>query len=166
MTVQDVFLKPGEWFFGGTDTCIRTTLGSCVAFTFWHADQLNGGMCHYMLPDRSRFSGVGRPLDGRYADEALTLMEQAISRSGGFIRDYHIKIFGGASMFSTDMGRDQVSMRNIEMAWALVEQYQLKVVAQNLGGSVYRQLVFDIRSGDVYMKKGMPSPDERHREVR
>ncbi|MDO8775427.1 MAG: chemotaxis protein CheD, partial [Burkholderiaceae bacterium] len=68
----DIFLQPGEVYFGGRDTRIRTLLGSCVAITMWHPGMLAGGMCHYMLPGAP--TGRRGALDGRYADEAMELM--------------------------------------------------------------------------------------------
>ncbi len=40
---MDIFLQPGELYFGDSDTCIRTVLGSCVSLTFWHPKLLGGG---------------------------------------------------------------------------------------------------------------------------
>jgi chemotaxis protein CheD len=68
--VIEIFLQPGDLYFGDRDNRIRTVLGSCVSLTFWNPNLLVGGMCHYMLPSRSqerRMSG-DLPLDGRYAD--------------------------------------------------------------------------------------------------
>src|SRR5439155_18563598 len=42
----EIFLQPGEWYFGDADTRIRTLLGSCVAITMWHPRRCLGGMCH------------------------------------------------------------------------------------------------------------------------
>jgi chemotaxis protein CheD len=50
----DIFLRPGDCYFGGQNTSIRTVLGSCVSMTFWHPQLRVGGMCHYMLPKRNR----------------------------------------------------------------------------------------------------------------
>ena len=66
--VIDVFLQPGEFYFGEEKTRIRTLLGSCVAVTLWHPKLRIGGMCHYMLPRRPRDkAGAAEKLDGRYA---------------------------------------------------------------------------------------------------
>lgn len=108
-----------------------------------------------MLPRRA-WQQVSQPLlDGRYANEALLLINGAIIRHGGQMRDYQVKIFGGASMFKAPNRGDPVSDRNITAAWQLVDDYHVKVSAHDLGGTVYRQLIFDISSGDVFMKKGV-----------
>ena len=58
---NEIFLQPGEFYFGDAATRIRTLLGSCVAITLWHPARMIGGMCHYMLPNRQKHHG---PLDG------------------------------------------------------------------------------------------------------
>jgi len=58
-----------------------------------------------------------------------------------------------------------VSIRNIATAWQLAEHYRLSVSAHDLGGSVYRQLIFDINSGDVFMKKGVAAPTFQYPEI-
>ena len=47
----EVVLAPGQVSFATCPTRLRTLLGSCVAFTFWHPQRRIGGMCHFMLPD-------------------------------------------------------------------------------------------------------------------
>jgi hypothetical protein len=60
----DIFLQPGEFYFGDHETRIRTLLGSCVAITMWHPRLRIGGMCHYLLPMHRGRSGKTE-LDGR-----------------------------------------------------------------------------------------------------
>ena len=45
-SVIEIFLQPGELWFGDEQTRIRTILGSCVAVTLWHPGRRIGGMCH------------------------------------------------------------------------------------------------------------------------
>ena len=52
--ILEIFLQPGEFYFGEGKTRIRTLLGSCVAITLWHPRLHIGGMSHYMLPSRPR----------------------------------------------------------------------------------------------------------------
>jgi len=50
--ILEIFLGPGDLFFGDRDTRIRTLLGSCVAVTLWHPRAKLGGMCHFVVPTR------------------------------------------------------------------------------------------------------------------
>lgn len=145
----EIFLHPGEWYFGDEDTRIRTTLGSCVAITLWHRRLRIGGMCHFMLP------GTDEPkttLNARYGNDALQLLLAEIHRHGTQPSEYEAKLFGGGNMFGTRQGGNSVADRNVVAAEALVRRYQLNVVARSLGGQGHRQLVFNLADGDVWLR--------------
>lgn len=149
----DVFLQPGEWYFGDHTTRIRTTLGSCIAIVLWHPQRKLGGMCHYMLP--SRGTQRGEPLNGRYGDEAMQLLLSELNKFRTQVSEYEWKLFGGANMFPAEVRRkDDVPARNVAFSRELVRQHNLRVKAECLGGSGYRQLIFDIGSGDVWLRRG------------
>ncbi len=154
----DIFLHPGEWYFGGRETRIHTTLGSCVAVTLWHPDLKVGGMCHYMLPGLERSDIT---LNGRYGNDALKLLTAEARRLRSQPGEYEAKLFGGASMFEVGPGGSSVAQRNVEAAETLTQEYNLNVVARSLGGCSYRQLVFYISNGDVWMRQG----EARHEGV-
>lgn len=147
----EIFLHPGEWYFGDRDTHIRTTLGSCVAVTLWHPQLRVGGMCHYMLPGASQ---PGEALNARYGEDALQLMIAEVRRLHSAPGAYEAKLFGGAGMFDLGPGGSSVARRNIRAAETLAARHGLNVVARSLGGCVYRQLVFSIGNGDVWVRQG------------
>jgi len=153
---MEVFLQPGEHYFGDRDTRIRTILGSCVAVTIWHPKLLVGGMCHYMLPARSR---PGSALDGKYADEALQLLLDEANRIGTFAKDYQIKLFGGGHMFphAKKQQAAHVGSRNVDAARMLLRKHGLPIHAEHLGGDGHRNVIFDLWSGDVWMRHQQPS---------
>jgi len=162
MPAIDIFLQPGEFFFGDRDTRIRTLLGSCVAITLWHARLRIGGMCHYMLPQRkSRRGGEGGAgPDGRYADEAVQLFLREIAVSGTRVQDYQAKLFGGGSMFAPQR-RGQftdVPNQNMEAGRALLAAHGFSVQAEDLGGQGHRQIIFDIDSGAVWVRRHALQP--------
>ncbi len=152
--ILEVYLHPGEWHFGDEDTRIKTLLGSCVSFTLWHPERKIGGMCHYMLPSREAKPADGT-LDGRYADEAMALLMREIEKEGTRPRDYIAKVFGGGSML--DMRGVNISERNVEMARKLIKHHGFRVEGECLGGVGHRNVVFDLWSGEVWLKKGEKS---------
>lgn len=147
----DIFLHPGEWYFGNQHTRIHTTLGSCIAVTLWHPQLKVGGMCHYMLPANEHPEAT---LNARYGSDALKLLMAEVLRLGSRPECYEAKLFGGASMFDVGPGGSSVAQRNIAAAEALMQRYSFDVVARSLGGTGYRQLVFYIDSGDVWVRQG------------
>lgn len=151
--VLEIFLQPGELYFGNRNTRIRTVLGSCVSMVFWHPELLVGGMSHYMLPSGKGYR-AGRPLDGRYADEAVAMMMQEIEAVGAPHWEYQAKVFGGGDMFSCmpKSAASQVGHRNVEAARRLMAEHGFSCVAEHLGGTGHRNVIFDIWSGHVWMK--------------
>lgn len=148
--IFEVYLHPGEWHFGDEDTRIKTLLGSCVSFTLWHPERKVGGMCHYMLPSRESKPPKGQ-LDGKYATEALELLIMEIEKENTRPRDYIAKVFGGGSML--DLTGININERNIEIARKLVKHYGFQMEGECLGGVGHRNVVFDVWSGEVWLKK-------------
>lgn len=149
---RDIVLGPGDWYFGAGALRLRTTLGSCVAIVLWHPRCRLGGMCHYLLPSRS--DRGSQPLSGRYGDEALQLLLEQVRCSHTEARDYEYKLFGGANMFSGRRRPDDVPALNVAAGLALMQRHGLPVKAQSLGGDGYRQLLFDLRNGALWMRQG------------
>ncbi|ERH47700.1 chemotaxis protein CheD [Pseudomonas chengduensis] len=156
-SIAEVYLQPGDYHFGGTYTRIRTLLGSCVSLVLWHPRARLGGMCHYMLPSRGRASALP---DGRYGDEAMRLLSEAVASSGTRVSDYQVRIFGGGHMFpSIASDRQQhIGLQNVEMARRLVAEQGLICHGEHVGGVGYRNLIFDIWSGQLALKQSAPPP--------
>lgn len=109
-------------------------------------------MCHYMLPTRGWPTTL---LDGRYADEAITLLLQAIAQYPPPLDEYEIKLFGGGNMFDQPQyaRRDNnVATRNIEAAWQLTRHLGLDIKAHHLGHSGHRSLIFELSNGSVWLR--------------
>jgi chemotaxis protein CheD len=154
--VMDVFLQPGDMYFGDSETRIRTLLGSCVAMTLWHPLRRIGGMSHCLLPGTGRNVPAGQ-LDGRYVDEAIAwLMREAI-RQGTRPTEYQIKLFGGGDMFASSaaLSHSSIGQKNAIQALSVLGKLGLSVLTQDLGGSVSRSLIFDVASGDVWVRRGL-----------
>jgi chemotaxis protein CheD len=155
--VIDIFLQPGDFYFGDEDTRIRTILGSCVSITMWHPTRLIGGMCHYMLPGGLRID-LDR-LDGKYADEAMLMFLHEIRAAKTHPSEYRVKLFGAGNMFPdvkknrADKSDPNVPDKNRAIAYSLVEKHGFKIDAEDLGGDGHRQVLFDIWSGHAWVRK-------------
>ncbi len=151
----DIFLQPGEFFFGDSETRIRTILGSCVSMTFWHPINLVGGMTHIMLPTRGSEKHKDElTLDGKYADEALKLILSEIKKTGTHPREYQVKLFGGGDMFSksTALEKQHIGIKNIIATKSLLEKNGFSLHAKHIGGLGHRNIIFDIWSGYVWVR--------------
>ena len=152
----DVFLQPGDLYFGDADTRIRTILGSCVAITMWHPQRRIGGMSHCLLPGGGRNAGPGE-WDGRYVDEAIAWLFHEAQARGTRPSEYQVKIFGGGDMFATSSapGQSSIGQKNTIQALYVLGKAGLTVLTRDLGGSVSRSLIFEIASGDVWVRRGL-----------
>lgn len=162
----------GEHWFGGGEVRLSTLLGSCVALCLWHPVRRVGGLAHIVLPGRSRAAGSAvLPLDPRYADEALELFRSEAAALGTQLSDYHAKLFGGGDMLETTNRRVpimDVGRRNIAAVESLMVVERVNVRSRHVGGQGHRKLVFDITTGDVWLKfpggkdARMAKPQESH----
>lgn len=153
--LNTVILNPGDYHFGGGHTRIATLLGSCVSITVWHPRRRIGGMCHYMLAERrvnARHS-THDMLDGRYADDAMTLLIQDMVAAGSRPSEYEAKLFGGGNMFNIERKGDamHVGFRNILRGRELLAANKISLVAEHVGGNGRRKLYMDLHSGHVWL---------------
>ena len=147
----DIFLQPGEFYFSDKETRIRTLLGSCVAITMWHPQRQIGGMCHYLLPAQATKHSE---LDGRYASDAIQLFMMELEKSNSLPREYEVKMFGGGNQFpgQTKNHRTSVPDNNIQMGRQLLKEHGFTIMAEHLGGTGHRNVIFDLWSGHVWMR--------------
>jgi chemotaxis protein CheD len=161
----EIFIQPGEVFVGDGEMLIRTLLGSCVAVTVWHPRTGVGGMCHFMNPSRPQrtATGVTPDLDGRYGDEALTLLATYFGDRGIRMSHCQVKVFGGGSQFQdrAEAPVMDVPARNVEAALALLPAHGVEPLAMHLGGAGHRLVILDVRSGEVWMRH----VDTQHRRA-
>lgn len=158
--VIDIFLQPGDFYFGEEKTRIRTLLGSCVAITLWHPKLRIGGMCHYMLPRRpQRKLDSPHALDGRYAEDAMKMFLGEILRARTRAAEYQVKLFGGGRMFTPGtkpVHHLSISEANIEFGRAAIAQCGFRSVAEDMGGDSHRNVILDLWNGDVWVRKPGP----------
>lgn len=159
--LTNIFLRPGELYFGNADCQIRTVLGSCVSITLWHPPTCVGGMTHFMLPTRD-VTGHVQALDGRYGDEALQMIFDQLHASGIPLSECQGKIFGGSNMFPAYLRADGVNVghRNGEAARTLLIENDIPIVSSSLFGVGHRKIIFSVGTGDVWsnqVKPGRPA---------
>lgn len=156
MSFIDVFLLPGEHFIGDARHRIRTLLGSCVSITLWHPVARVGAMSHFLLTQGGK-EGAGE-LSGRYCEGALALMLGELERAGINPAECQAKIFGGGMMFPGIERGDSMGIgrRNGETAERLLQMHRIPVVSESLFGVGHRHIIFNVKTGDVWVRQGPP----------
>lgn len=158
MAVIDVFLMPGEHFVGDARHRIRTLLGSCVSITLWHPRRRVGAMSHFLLTVGENETTAH--LSGRYCEGALELMLMELRKLGINPEECQAKVFGGGMMFPDIERNDErnIGRRNGETAERLLRMHNIPVVSESLFGVGHRHIIFNVKTGDVWVRLGPPGP--------
>jgi chemotaxis protein CheD len=106
-------------------------------------------MNHFMLPE-----GIdpGNPNSTRYGVYAMELLISEIMKQGGQRRRFQAKIFGGGHVLKIRESLDGVPQRNIEFVRRFLNNEQIPVVSEDLGGYQARRVLFHTHTGKVYLK--------------
>lgn len=144
----NVFVEPGGFFVGNAAYRLRTLLGSCLSVTLWHPERRIGAMTHFVLPERL---GPVRTLDARYGEEAMWQLLLELARLDVAPDQCQAKLFGGNVLWRPGpAGEEHHPHGDAARRW--LRAYGIPVVSENLFGSGYRQLVFEIASGEVWSR--------------
>lgn len=149
-------LKIGEGIVTSSDILISTVLGSCVSVTFFNARIGLAGIFHAMLPTEHGYRRAGgEPC--KFVDSAIALIYEQFMRRGVKNSEIEIKLFGGAySMDRVGTGDVRsivdVGGKNVAVAREELKKRGLDIVRENVLGDRGRKLVFDTRTGEVWMK--------------
>ncbi|MEG3638450.1 chemotaxis protein CheD [Magnetococcus sp. PR-3] len=164
---SDMNLGPGELFIGFRHAKVRTILGSCVSVTLYHkGPRPMGAICHARLPNCGHDLDAATLLrddDTHYMDSTLTFMIRLFREMGFKDENVEAKLFGGSNMFDKKAGPSliTVGLRNIQTAMDILNLEGLHLVSSDVGGSQSRTLLFDTKTGEVFMKRGGMLPNEQ-----
>lgn len=147
--MSEIFLLPGEYYFGDEYKTIKTLLGSCVSITMWSKRLKLGGMCHYKLPRRLNTSKLN--LDGNYGEDAIAMFRGDLKRFTLNPEEMIVGVFGAGNMFDGIVMTDEksIGVQNIRLAHQLLGKYGFTIAHESLGGNVSRKIAFDTVCGTV-----------------
>lgn len=129
----------------GEGTLITYALGSCIGLCFHDPKLRLGALLHIMLPLNME-AGRTHPL--KYADTGIKETLKQMEAKGASRSRMTVKIAGGAKMFEVSgAGLGNIGQRNIESVHTILKRENIRLVAENVGGTVARTLLFDVGSG-------------------
>jgi chemotaxis protein CheD len=134
---QTAMIGIGEYRVGSFPM-MTIGLGSCIGLTFYDDTLKVGAMVHIMLPDSS--GRTDRP--GKYADTAVALLLNELTKLGCKNRSLTAKMAGGACMFEYFGANLNIGQRNAEKVKALLKENNIKLAAEDVGGKVGRSVTF------------------------
>jgi chemotaxis protein CheD len=166
----DVFLPSGQFHFGSGNVRVLTLLGTCVAIAIWHPVRRIGGMCHFLLPARRPNTAVDESMPGLFAEDVMALYAGALRATNTLPHEYIVKVVGGGNMFPDQLtpaacrdggcadarqsGCPSIGCKNIGVARTLLGAAGFVIASEHVGGHGSRQVIFELWSGEVWIKRG------------
>ena len=121
-------------------------LGSCIGICLYDSRIKLGAMIHIMLPLNME---TGRKNTMKYADTGIRETLKMMEAKGASRASITAKIAGGAKMFEVSGGGSlgNIGQRNIESVHLILKKEGIKLLKEDVGGSVARTLSFDVSTG-------------------
>lgn len=130
---------------------VTYALGSCIGICLYDSVAKVGGLLHIMLPLNME-AGRKNPL--KYADTGFAEMVKQITRMGASPSRLTAKLAGGAKMFevngSSSLGN--IGQRNIESVHMQLKKHGVRLIKEDVGGSVARTLLFNVSDGSACIR--------------
>ena len=124
---------------------ITYALGSCIGICLYDPVIKLGGLLHIMLPLNME-TGRKNPL--KYADTGFNEMLKKMTSMGANKARMTAKIAGGAKMFEVNGGSlGNIGQRNIESVRMQLKKHGIRLLKEDVGGSVARTMLFDVSNG-------------------
>ena len=130
---------------------VTYALGSCIGICLYDPVLRLAALVHIMLPLNME---AGRKSPMKYADsgirETLKQMESRGAKRGRITA----KIAGGARMFDVSGGGSlgNIGQRNIESVHLNLKKEGVKLLREDVGGTVARTMLFDAASGEACIR--------------
>lgn len=150
-TSVDVLVKMAEIGVGYRHGTLKTLLGSCIGIFLYERNLRIAGLAHVVLPD-----SAGREVAiGKYADTAIPeTIRRMESLAFGKTLSLVAKIAGGANMFQavTTNSFHSIGQQNLLAVEKFLSDLQIPILARHVGGTVGRNLIADVSSGNVQIQ--------------
>jgi chemotaxis protein CheD len=133
---------------------ITLGLGSCVGIVLYDDQNKIGGMAHIMLPT-SRIAGGDIINEAKFADTAIEKLMELMIGMGAKLTNITAKLAGGAQMFASRNGSNDVlkiGQKNVEQTLKILQEKDIKVVAQDTGGNYGRTIELYSETGALLIK--------------
>lgn len=132
------------------DELITYALGSCCGICLLDPNVRLAAMIHIMLPLNME---AGRTNTMKYADTGIRETLRQMESRGARKSRITAKVAGGAKMFAVGSGSlGNIGQRNIESVHKMLKAEGIRLVAEDVGGSVARTMYFDPNTGKATIK--------------
>ena len=124
---------------------VTYALGSCIGICFYDTRIHLAALLHIMLPLNME---TGRTNTMKYADTGIRETLRMMESRGAMRSRITAKIAGGAKMFEVSGGAlGNIGQRNIESVHINLKREGIRLLKEDVGGTVARTLLFDVSTG-------------------
>ncbi len=145
------YLGIGDFAASNTpEEVLRTMgLGSCVGIVLLAPNHKAIGLAHIALPSSRTNPTRARTKPGAYADTAIPALIREMQKIGVVSSTQVVaKIAGGAAVVDPH-NVFNIGSRNQEMVKRVLNHYNIRIVATELGGSISRNISVFVHNGRV-----------------
>ena len=130
---------------------ITYALGSCIGICLYDPVLRLAALVHVMLPLNME---TGRKSPLKYADSGIRETLKQMEARGAKRSRITAKIAGGARMFDVpgNGSLGNIGQRNIESVHMNLKREGIKLLKEDVGGSVARTLLFDAATGQACVR--------------
>ncbi len=148
LSLYKYYLTPGYVYIARAPTTISTVLGSAVSVCIHDKRKKIGGMNHFLYPSILE-KGRTTPVYGNVATIALIRL---MLEEGCKIEHLVAQILGGAHNYEISKEKN-IGHENVQIARRVLMKNGIKVLSEDVGGSVGRKVVYDTWSNEVVVLK-------------
>jgi chemotaxis protein CheD len=135
---------------------LSTVLGSCIAICLYDPQTKIGSLAHALLPTieySSTLSAKKNPK--KYVDLLIDIQLKELQSKGAIRKNLVAKIVGGANMFSEviPVSDNHVGKKNARKAKEILENLNIPILGEDIGGIFGRRINFDLNDGKVTVMK-------------
>ena len=138
-------------FARGEGSIITYALGSCIGIAFYDPFIHLGALLHIMLPSQFNYNDINA---FKYADSGIRETIRKLTAFGMVKPRTVVKIAGGAKMFEISGNADfgNIGQRNAAMVKKILTDENMRIVAEDTGGTYARTMLLQLESGDVIIR--------------
>lgn len=156
--ISAVKLLPGEYYVTSKNMVLTTVLGSCVSACVRDSAAGIGGMNHFMLPEDADPTSRDTAAAMRYGAYAMEILLNELFKAGARRERLEAKVFGGGAVLA-NMTMLNIGERNAAFVLRYLQMEQVRIVAQDLRGSLPRRINYFPETGKVTVRK-LRQPDD------
>ncbi len=126
-------------------------LGSCIAVVAHDPVRRVTGMLHFMLPLSRTNPARAKERPAMFADTGLPLLFETLYARGCHKADIVVKVVGAGQLYD-DRGTFDIGRRNHLILSKILEQNNVWIAAEDVGGTSSRSVRVHVATGEVIVR--------------